>query len=333
MKYSSDFDLAAIQKFHTDPAPRIGGIAILIGASVATLSKLNSYYLASLIGIILITSALPAFFAGLLEDITKNISPKIRLLSIALSAFIAGSLTNSWITSVDLLNFDLVLAFPLISIAFTIFCVTGVANSFNMIDGYHGLSSFVSIFILLALAYVAFKVQDYEILLTALIIAGAILGFFVWNYPKGLIFLGDGGAYMIGFFVAELSILLVVRNQSVSKWFPLLLCFYPFFETVFTLYRRLILQRKNPSKPDASHLHQLIYRRVVKRKWIGYFPKKSLNSLTAPYLWIFTCLTIIPALLFWNDHILLKSFSLLFALAYLTFYWSIVKFKVPKFFL
>lgn len=58
----------------------------------------------------------------------------------------------------------------------------------------------------------------------SLITAGAALGFFVWNFPAGLIFLGDGGAYLLGFLLAELSILLIYRNPAVSPIFALLLC-------------------------------------------------------------------------------------------------------------
>jgi hypothetical protein len=192
---------------------------------------------------------------------------------------------------------------------FTCFCVVGVSNAFNLIDGYHGLSGAVAAIILLAIAYVAFQVGDAPIMVCAFAGVGAILGFLIWNYPKGLIFLGDSGAYLIGFWVAELSILLVVRNPDVSKWFPLLLCFYPIFETLFTIYRRVVLRRSNPGIPDAAHLHQVIYKRVV--RWaVGSSQinlKNQRNAMTAPYLWILSSAAAIPALLFWKNHIALKG--------------------------
>jgi len=137
---------------------------------------------------------------------------------------------------------------------------------------------------------------------------------------------------LIGFWIAQLSLLLVLRNPIVSKWFPLLLCFYPIFETLFTIYRRLFLKRISPGIPDAAHLHQIIYKRAV--RWaigtnIGELITQR-NAITAPYLWLLSSLAVIPAVLFWNNHIALKLFSGLFALTYIWLYWSIVRFKTPK---
>jgi UDP-N-acetylmuramyl pentapeptide phosphotransferase/UDP-N-acetylglucosamine-1-phosphate transferase len=161
---------------------------------------------------------------------------------------------------------------------------------------------------------------------------GALAGFLVWNYPRGLIFLGDGGAYLIGFWIAELSVLLTARHPEVSKWFPLLLCFYPIFETLFTIYRRVILKRVHPGMPDASHLHQLIYMRIV--RWsLGNNDdelKSQRNAMTSPYLWVLATLSVIPAILFWRDHMVLKGFAALFAVTYIWIYWSIVRFNIPN---
>ena len=144
------------------------------------------------------------------------------------------------------------------------FVVTGVANSVNIIDGFNGLSSMCAMLILGAVAYVAFQVDDWSVMWLALAGIGALAGFFVWNYPAGLVFLGDGGAYFVGFYVAEVAILLLHRNPQVSPMFPLLACIYPVFETLFSMYRRRVLQDRSPGVPDGIHLHSLIYRRVVR---------------------------------------------------------------------
>jgi UDP-N-acetylmuramyl pentapeptide phosphotransferase/UDP-N-acetylglucosamine-1-phosphate transferase len=222
-------------------------------------------------------------------------------------------------------------SFPLFAIVVTCFAVAGVANAFNIIDGYNGLSGMVGVIILGGIAYVAFQLHDFEIMIAAFVMIGAILGFLVLNYPRGLIFLGDGGAYLIGFWVAELSVLLTVRHPEVSKWFPLLLCCYPIFETLFTIYRRLV-RKMHPGMPDAAHLHQMIYKRVV--RWaVGSNDSVDMvirNSLTAPYLWILTAMAVIPAVLFWDNAWALRGFALLFSVSYVLLYRRLVLFKAPK---
>jgi len=331
-QFSADHDTMGVQKFHQSPVPRIGGIAIYAGLSAALLYRWTESHEIARFATIVLLSALPCFAMGLAEDLTKKIGVKERLAATFVSAGLCGYFLNAWLTNVQLIGLDPLLSYPIISMLFTCFCVVGVSNAFNLIDGYHGLSGAVAAIILLAIAYVAFQVGDAPIMVCAFAGVGAILGFLIWNYPKGLIFLGDGGAYLIGFWVAQLSILLVLRNNDVSKWFPLLLCFYPIFETLFTIYRRVILKRTSAGIPDAAHLHQVIYKRVV--RWAVGTDNADLltqrNAITAPYLWILSCTTVIPAILFWRSHIALKICTMAFAIFYVWLYWSIVRFKTPK---
>jgi UDP-N-acetylmuramyl pentapeptide phosphotransferase/UDP-N-acetylglucosamine-1-phosphate transferase len=333
-KFSNDCDISGIQKFHTHAVPRIGGLGIIIGLIISLTLRYYENESVGNFGLILIASSLPAFLSGFMEDITKKIGGKIRLLASIIAAAIAGHFLGGWLTSVQLLGIDnLMLAYPAVAIGITCFAVAGVANSFNIIDGYNGLSSMVAIIILCGLTYVAFQVGDHPIMIAALAMIGALMGFLVWNYPRGLIFLGDGGAYLVGFWIAELSVLLTARHSEVSKWFPLLLCIYPIFETLFTIYRRVILKHAHPGMPDASHLHQLIYRRIV--RWDGGGKDQQLqiyrNSMTSPYLWLLCLLGAIPAVLFWRYHLALKGFAVLFAISYVWIYWAIVRYKVPEY--
>lgn len=333
-RYSADFDLTSVQKFHTRPIPRIGGVAIFLGL---LLSMFVRYIQNSGVGqfiCLLIICSLPTFLSGLVEDLTKSVGVRFRLIAAIVSALLAGYYLGGWLTSVQIFGIDnLMIAYPLIAIGVTCIAVAGVSNAFNIIDGYNGLSSIVAIFILLGITYVAFQVDDSAVMVAALVMIGSLLGFVVWNYPRGLIFLGDGGAYLIGFWIAELSVLLTTRHPEISKWFPLLLCMYPIFETIFTIYRRVLLRKVNPGMPDASHLHQLIFRRVV--RWSTGdnkdFLKNQRNALTSPYLWALSLVAILPAILFWRYHLVLKFFTVVFAIAYLWLYWSIVRYRVPKF--
>lgn len=330
---TADHELDGVQKFHVNPVPRVGGFSLVIGLLGALGFRYFQNQDVGLFGLLLLVSAIPAFGFGFLEDITKLVGVKVRLLATAASAGLAGYFLGGWLSSLQILGVDELMVYsPVFAVFVTCFAVAGVANAFNIIDGYNGLSGMVGIIILGGIAYVAFKLNDPEIMIAAMVMMGAILGFLVFNYPRGLIFLGDGGAYLIGFWVAELSVLLTARHSEVSKWFPLLLCAYPIFETLFTIYRRVVIHRTHPGMPDSSHLHQMIYKRVV--RWsVGSKASADMvvrNSLTAPYLWVLTALAVIPAVLFWNNAWVLRGFALLFAVVYMLLYRRLVLFNVPK---
>lgn len=330
---TADHDLVGVQKFHPIPVPRIGGISILLGLICGETARWFVDPISGHFGFLVILAALPAFAAGLLEDLTKRVSIKHRLLATVFSAAIGGFTLGAWVDRIDIQGIDFLLQVSVVSIVLTCFAVAGVANAFNLIDGYNGLAGMVAVIILLGLAYVADKVGDQPVMLAAYVSAGSILGFLVWNYPRGLIFLGDGGAYLIGFLVAELSVLLVARNPSVSPWFPLLLVFYPIFETIFTIFRRVVIGKTHPGLPDAAHLHQLIYRRVVRWAIGTQCPKEKMqrNALTSPYLWSMASIAVIPAMLFWNNTPLLQISATLFLAFYIWIYLRIYRAKVPKF--
>jgi UDP-N-acetylmuramyl pentapeptide phosphotransferase/UDP-N-acetylglucosamine-1-phosphate transferase len=331
--FGVDCNLDGIQNFHNNPVLRIGGIALifaLVGAFILYYFKDSDV---ANFCFLLLVSAIPAFLFGLLEDLTKRIGIKARLLAVFSSALLAGYLLESWLSSLQIFGIDnLILSYPWVSIFITCFAVAGVSNAFNIIDGFNGLSSMVGFIILGGIFYVSFRVGDFEIMIAALSLMGAILGFMVFNYPRGLIFLGDGGAYLIGFWIAELSILLTIRNSEVSKWFPLLLCAYPIFETLFTIYRRIIIRQSHPGMPDANHLHHMIYKRIVRWRISSKDSRDIIirNSLTAPYLWILTSLTVIPAVIFWDNVWALRAFTLVFTGLYILIYRGLVLFKVPS---
>lgn len=333
---SGDLDLSGPQKFHTHVVPRIGGVSIFLSLVLTSwwaFGFLNLERGALLLQIC--ACALPALLIGLLEDLTKIISVKLRLVSTAVSAGLGGVFLNTWVTHVHVPGLDWLLSIALVSVILTMVAVTGLANAYNIIDGFNGLASMVGIISLLAIGYVAFKAGDHILASSCLIVLGAVAGFFVWNYPKGLIFLGDGGAYLIGYLVATLSLLVLVRNPSVSPWFALLVNAYPVFETLFTIWRRKVHQGKNPGLPDGAHFHSLIYRRII--RWAEVHKSKQTasyakNARTSPYLWLLSCMAVFPAIVWWQTTWVLQGFALLFCAFYVWAYKAVVKFKTPGFF-
>lgn len=326
-----DHDLSGAQKFHTHSVSRIGGAAIffasIVGACLA-------YWRAPEVGkwmFLLLLSSSVAFGCGIMEDYTKNVSALRRLILTMVAAFIGYFVMDAMIVRVDLPFVDGWLKYAWLSLPLTVFAIAGIANAVNIIDGFNGLASVVTIFMLLSLAYVALQVGDAHVMTAALIMVGSIAGFFVWNYPHGLIFLGDGGAYFIGFMLGELVVLLIARNPHVSAWYGALLMIYPIFETVFSIYRKKFLRGMSPGVPDGIHLHMLVFKRLV--RWtIGQRDARALtrrNSMTSPYLWLLSLMAVIPATVFWRQSWILAICCLLFVVTYVWLYVQIIRFNVP----
>ena len=327
-----DHDLSGPQKFHAAPVPRVGGIGIFAGVLAGAALQWFRVPELGVPALILLACALPAFGSGLTEDLTKTQSPRRRLFFTAVSAALAVVVLDATIVRTAIPGLDWLVSMRIGAAMVTVFVVAGVANAINIIDGFNGLASMCAMLMLASIGYVAFQVGDTLVLTMAVAGAGAVLGFFVWNFPSGLIFLGDGGAYFLGFYVAELAILLLHRNPTVSPMFPLLVCIYPVFETLFSIYRRVMLRGQPAGMPDGIHLHSLIYRRIM--RWaLGKQSKRSAarrNSMTSPYLWMLCMTAVVPAMLFWDSTALLGSFIVLFVLVYTALYWRIVRFKAPR---
>jgi UDP-N-acetylmuramyl pentapeptide phosphotransferase/UDP-N-acetylglucosamine-1-phosphate transferase len=331
-RYTSDTDMAGVQKYHVRPVPRIGGIALVVGMLVVAgvAGWREPGLLHSLL--LLLLAGMPAFVGGLAEDLTKRVRAIVRLLLAMLSGAVGYYLLNAAVVHLDIVGLDWLLQWWLVSLVCTMIAVGGAANAINIIDGYNGLAAVVSIMIFAGLAYVSYYLGDRLLVVASVGMMGAIGGFLIWNYPRGLIFLGDGGAYFIGFMIGELSVLMLYRHPNVSAWFPLLLCIYPVFETLFSIYRKRFLRGRSPGMPDGVHLHMLIYKRLV--RWaIGSNEvkhKEQRNAMTSPYLWVLSSLAVIPAVLFWKYEYVLMGFVALFSVVYLSLYRTLVRFTTPR---
>ena len=281
----------------------------------------------------LFVSALPVFVAGLLEDITKDIGSGKRLLAAFVSAAIAWWLLGG-VSRVGLSWADTLLsAWPIISLLFTMVAVGGCTHALNIIDGMNGLAGMIATLMAVSLALVAWQVQDMPIFLIATSLASATLGFLVWNFPFGRVFLGDGGAYFVGFMLAELAVQLVVRNPGVSPFYALAVLFYPVFETLFSIWRRKFKRGVPVDQPDALHLHQLVFRRLVRitfsRDRRHALPALC-NAMTSPYLWVLALVGLVPATLWWDNAWMLCLSMGVFAGAYIWLYIRLVTWRRPR---
>lgn len=323
---SRDDASAGTHKVHVTSVPRIGGISIFAGWLVGLAASIYYKNLSPETILIWIFCLLPVFLAGLAEDFTKRVRASVRLLAAFLTAALAGVFLNIVVYRVDVPAIDALLAIPAISLLFTLVAVGGVAHAMNIIDGLNGLALSVCLMALLALGYVAFNVNDHEVLLMSGIGFGALLGLLLWNYPSGQIFCGDGGAYFLGAYIAMLSTLLVGRNPQVSAWFPLLLVLYPVWETLFSAFRRKVLHGLPASSPDRLHLHTLLYERMrhgIGQSKNGWHSRR--NSDASALMVMLAGGAALPAALWWRESGYLIAAALVFVGLYLAIYRWLVK--------
>ena len=339
-EHARRYDPDKPQRFHAGDVPRLGGLGILAGLLVGWLAAAGSAPLgwghntqvpwawaASWAVLVL-----PAVLGGAFEDATQHVAVRYRLGLTAVSAALACWLLGLSVGRLALPGVDaLLLAWPGLGLLLAFVAICGLPHAFNIIDGYNGLAGIVAVLISLAIAYVALQLGDRQLAAMVLCLVGATAGFLVWNYPRGLIFAGDGGAYLWGVVIAVACIALVQRHAAVSPWFPMLLLIYPVWETVFSIYRKLV-RGVSPGVADALHFHQLIYRRIVRGVFHDDATRRMLmrNNRTSPYLWGFTLLTVVPAVLFWYSTPVLMLFCVLFVAAYVSAYLMLIRFKVPR---
>jgi UDP-N-acetylmuramyl pentapeptide phosphotransferase/UDP-N-acetylglucosamine-1-phosphate transferase len=291
---SHDHDLGGVQKVHHTAVPRIGGFAVVTGVLAAILlfwkikpGILNASQIFA--ALMLLLAATPAIIAGMTEDMTKTVSVRARLIATIGSAVIASSILGATVTELDIWGVDTLLNIPAFALLVTAIVVAGGANAVNIIDGFNGLAGSVILIMSVALGAVGWQVGDDLVAVLGALGAGTTLGFLLVNFPRGKLFLGDGGAYFLGFWVAETAVLLLAHRPSVSAWQMLSICAYPVIEVLFSIYRRRVIKKVSPGAPDALHLHTLIYRRVVRKiipapTKLTWLRNATTASLIAPWI-------------------------------------------------
>lgn len=251
-------DTRAVQASHVTPTPRLGGVAFVVALAAAVITWVpgegeRDQYL------LFISTLLPVFAAGLLEDVGIYVRPRIRLLAAAASGLLVVVFFGFWLPRVDLPGVDMLFAFAPLAILFSLFAAAGVSHAFNLIDGLNGLSTSTAIMAAGALAYVAGLYDVANVVEACLICMAALGGFLLFNYPFGKVFLGDGGAYSVGHFLGWSAIALVYARPEISAFSILLIFFWPVADTCFAIYRRRRAGRPS-DQPDRLHYHQLVMR-------------------------------------------------------------------------
>ena len=301
-----EVDEAAIQSAHSGFVPRVGGLAIYIGILVLIPLLTFGFIPLSIVFdldveqfTLLILSAAPVFAVGLAEDLGYDMSPRARLFASAASGSVAILLFKVWLDRLGIPGVDMLLMFAPLGILFTIFATVGVVNAFNLIDGLNGLSSYVTASVAVSLSIIAFQAGNTQVSIFLVLVVAAVLGFMVLNFPKGKIFLGDGGAYALGHLLVWSAIILINSATEVSAFAILLVFFWPVADTGLAIWRRWKLG--NPTdRPDRLHFHQLAMR-FLEIRFFGRDRREVANPLATLVLIPLISAPQVLGVLFWDN--------------------------------
>jgi len=249
-------DTSAVQAAHSAPTPRLGGVAIFV--AIIPLSIIGLLESAPQLWRLLATLA-PVIIAGLGEDLGFNVSPRKRLIAAAISSLLAVFLMGIWIPRADVPGLNFLISFAPFGIFLTVIAGAGVCNAFNLVDGINGLSSAIAITVTISLSWIASRTGQADIVAFNITIVGALLGFLLFNFPRGKIFMGDAGAYGVGHLLAWLGIIMLNRVSEFTPWALLLIFFWPIADTALAIFRRR-RAGKPADQPDRLHFHQLVMR-------------------------------------------------------------------------
>lgn len=192
------------------------------------------------------------------EDLTKKVGITARLLATMRSGMAASLITGIAMQNTGFAPLDWALQWMPLAILFTAFAAGGLANAINIIDGFNGLAAGSLSIMLGTLGLMALSLGDMPVATVCFVVASCALGFGLVNWPLGKIFLGDGGAYLMGFLLAWLAILLPMRHpDQINAWATILVCAYPVLEVAFSVKRRIRREGHHPGHPDRSHFAPL----------------------------------------------------------------------------
>tara|TARA_B100000767_G_C19769599_1_gene539279 strand:+ start:198 stop:1238 length:1041 start_codon:yes stop_codon:yes gene_type:complete len=268
---------------------------------------------------------LSIFFLGLLSDLNllNNAYKKFLCQFIFILTFVIS--IDLTISETRINQLDNLLNYSAFSYFFTTFCLMILINGKNFIDGMNGLviiNSLLIFFILILTANNYNLELDIKLYLNFIYILSIML---IFNL-LGKSFLGDNGSFLIGAIIGYLIITFHQNNLAVSPFFVLLLLWYPAFEILFSIVRKLIL-KKSPFKPDSYHLHQLIFLAFNKKRE----KKRYFNNLTSITINFFNFIFYFTGSFYIYSTKKLIVLIFLYSISYLVIYKFLYKFtKVTK---
>lgn len=252
------FDNCEDRKVHRGDIPRLGGVAVFVASAIG-LSAIFAFFGSHSLGPwssglpIVLAGAAAIHFLGLYDDL-KGIRARYKLLvqvAVALGVYALGIR----VTTLSLPFFGIVSLTPGVGLLFTVVWLVGITNAFNLIDGLDGLASGAALFALITMFVVASINGQAGAALVTIILAGATLGFLVYNFHPASIFLGDSGSLFLGFMLAGVGLLSSQKSQTVvAVAIPIVSLGLPVLDTMLSIARRFL--RGQPIfSADRGHIH------------------------------------------------------------------------------
>ena len=305
-------DARAVQASHVGDPLRLGGVAIFIGLMAGAAAGV---WQDAALPALLILSAGPAVLAGLGEDLGFCVSPLRRLAAAGVSAFLAVLMLGVWVSRADLPGLDPVMTIMPLAVLLTVALSGGFCHSTNLVDGMNGLATTVILSAAVGLMLLAQDAGDRDLALIAALLAAAMAGFLLLNWPFGTVFMGDAGSYGVGHVLIWIAILLAWRTPDIAVPALLLILFWPFADTFHSITRR-VLRRAPVFEPDRMHLHQKM-RRCIEIVLLGGTRRGLSNPLATLCLAPMIAMPVVAGVYLSQDPsaawIALVIFGLLFA--------------------
>lgn len=291
-------DLTAVQAAHDRLVPRIGGIAIFLTIFMAVLMVAESLY-DDYVKFLAATSII--FLAGLLEDLGIRISPRLRLLAAMAASLATVGLLGVWLPRADVPLLDAALPWAIVGIPVTVLLTAGVSHAFNMIDGVNGLAGLCAVTTSAALAAISYQAGIESIMDLSLVVGSGVAGFLIWNFPHGKIFLGDAGAYTLGFVLSWFAVAILLANEAATPWSMLLAFLWPVADMLHAIRRRS-RRGKAAMAADRMHFHQLVMR-LLRRHVLPAHLRRHANSLTTVVISPFVIVPAVAGAALWDKPI------------------------------
>jgi len=246
---------------HSGVVPRIGGLGIVLGFTAVYLLcffQLDARDNATLMHYAVFAGGAGAFLLGFIDDF-KPLGAKVKLLAQIILAMLAHECGLS-IEKVAVPFGGGQVALGLLSLPLTILWFVAMMNLINLIDGLDGLAGGIGLMLMVLLAYLGFREGIAFSTILALGMVGAILGFLFHNFPPAKVYMGDSGAYLIGYVIAALSLMNSVKGSVAAALIaPVLALALPIADVTFALLRRGI-KGLPLFRPDRSHIHHRLIR-------------------------------------------------------------------------